>query len=257
MNRRDQFHETEYDWNLAVALTRSGVSSSVADRLTLVICQLHYLLNLRGEADRDEHHRVWHSYESLRQWFPSWGKSDSNLRRAIGAGVRAGFILKRRTQRENLYSLDYGALLTLMLNAGVEPSDSMPSDIEERRGVHLSVKHEHTDKALHFLEESDREFAEGERLQASEKLWGAATHAVMAVAQERGWDDSSHRALKNAVIRLSDEEGGFAGRALRGGFVAAEKFHSNFYHNNMEDFEIEADRADVHRFVSWMLGLLE
>ena len=119
------------------------------------------------------------------------------------------------------------------------------------------IKHEHAETALHFLAESDREFAEGERLQASEKLWGAATHAVMAVIQERGWDDSSHRALKNAVIRLSDEEGGFAGGALRGGFAAAEKFHRNFYHNNMEDFEIEADRPEVYEFVRRTLGLLE
>lgn len=117
--------------------------------------------------------------------------------------------------------------------------------------------HEHAETAEHFLGESEREFAAGERLQASEKLWGAATHAVMAVIQERGWDDSSHRALKNAVIRLSDEREESARNALRGGFTTAEKFHRNFYHNSMEDFEIEADRPEVHEFVRRVLGLLE
>ena len=40
----------------------------------------------------------------------------------------------------------------------------------------------HAATANEFLDASDQEFAAGDHLQASEKLWGAATHAVMAVA---------------------------------------------------------------------------
>ena len=66
---------------------------------------------------------------------------------------------------------------------------------------------DHAAKALEFLAESDREFAEGDHLQASEKLWAAATHAVMAAAEKRGWPhDSSHRALHEAAERLSDDQ---------------------------------------------------
>ena len=111
----------------------------------------------------------------------------------------------------------------------------------------------HTVTALEFLDASDREFAGGDHLQASEKLWGAASHAVMAVAQQRGWPHRSHRALKNAVGRLTDETGD---DGLAGGFAAAEKFHKNFYHDEMEDFEIEHDRPLVHRFVARTLALL-
>ena len=59
--------------------------------------------------------------------------------------------------------------------------------------------------AFGFLDDSDREFAAGDVLQASEKLWGAASHAVIAVAESRNWNHGSHRALKNAVFRLATE----------------------------------------------------
>lgn len=111
----------------------------------------------------------------------------------------------------------------------------------------------HAVAAQEFLDASDREFAAGDHLQASEKLWGAATHAVMAVAQQRGWPHRSHRSMKNAVSRIVEENGddGFAA-----GFLAAEKFHKNFYHDEMEDFEIDQDRPLVHRFVARILTLL-
>ena len=111
----------------------------------------------------------------------------------------------------------------------------------------------HAENAEEFLVASDKEFAAGDHLQASEKLWGAATHAVMAVAQQREWPHRSHRSLKNVVSRIVAETGddGFAA-----GFLAAEKFHKNFYHDEMEDFEIEHDRPMVHRFVARVLTLL-
>jgi hypothetical protein len=111
----------------------------------------------------------------------------------------------------------------------------------------------HAVTAQEFLEASDREFASGDHLQASEKLWGAATHAVMAVAQRRDWPHRSHRSRKNAVGRLTAETGD---DGIAGGFAAAEKFHKNFSHDEMEDFEIEHDRPLVHRFVARVLALL-
>ena len=111
---------------------------------------------------------------------------------------------------------------------------------------------EHTQTAQDFLEAADREFAAGDLVQGSEKLWGAAAHAVMAVAQQRGWEHRSHRSLKNAVIRLSQEQDD---PLLASDFLAAEKFHRNFYHDDMEDYERDADRPIVERFVERMLAL--
>ena len=115
------------------------------------------------------------------------------------------------------------------------------------------LANDHAAKALEFLAQSDAEFAEGDRLQASEKLWGAATHAIIAVAQQRGWRHGSHRALKEAAMKLSYERDD---TGIRRGFAVAEKFHSNFYHDHMGDFELDANRPEVHDFVHQVLALL-
>ena len=115
------------------------------------------------------------------------------------------------------------------------------------------LTNDHAAKALDFLAQSDAEFAEGDRLQASEKLWGAATHAIMAAAQQRGWRHGSHRALKEVAEQLSDDHND---PLIEYGFLAAEKFHRNFYHDNMEDFELDLDRPKVHDFVRRVLALL-
>ena len=116
------------------------------------------------------------------------------------------------------------------------------------------LTNDHAAKALDFLAQSDAEFAEGDHLQASEKLWAAATHAVMAAAEKRGWQhDSSHRALHEAAERLSDDHGD---PLIGYGFSIAEKFHGNFHYDYMEDFELEADRPEVHDFVHQVLALL-
>ena len=106
--------------------------------------------------------------------------------------------------------------------------------------------------AREFLTASDEEFARGDVLQGAEKLWGAAAHAVMSVAQERDWPHESHRSLKNAVVRLSDE---YDDQLIAGYFLAAEKFHRHFYRDSMEDWERDADRPLVHDFVERVLRL--
>ncbi|CAI8012952.1 hypothetical protein GBAR_LOCUS8260 [Geodia barretti] len=113
---------------------------------------------------------------------------------------------------------------------------------------------DHTQTAQEFLAASDREFAVGETLQASEKLWGAAAHAIMAVAQQRELEHGTHRALINAGRQIADETDN---DQLRLGILAAQHFHSNFYNGTMEDEDIEYDRPLVHRFVTLMLTLVE
>ena len=113
---------------------------------------------------------------------------------------------------------------------------------------------EHAQTARDFLAASDREFAAGDHLQGSEKLYGAATQAVIAICQQRGWRRHSHRAMKQAVTEIAREQGD---QLIAGGFSAAERFHANFFHDYMEDYEREADRPTVHHFVARLLGLLE
>ena len=117
------------------------------------------------------------------------------------------------------------------------------------------VTQEHIQTAQHFLDAAEREFAAGDAIQGSEKMWGAAAHAVMAVAQQREWPFGSHGALRSAVRRLSRESDE---AALLGGFVAAEKFHANFYHGFMEhDADFELSRLVVRQFVERVLEFLD
>ena len=108
--------------------------------------------------------------------------------------------------------------------------------------------------ARKFLADSDREFAAGERQQASEKLYGAANEALTAIAVQRKWQRRTHRDMKNAAQKLAAE---FDDPFLSAGFGIAEKFHKNFFHDEMEDYEITADRVDVHLYVNRLLALME
>ena len=110
---------------------------------------------------------------------------------------------------------------------------------------------EHAQTAREFLEASDQEFLVGDILQGAEKLWGAAAHAVMAIAIERGWPHNSHRALKNAVSQISAE---LEDPSIEMAFGLAEKFHRHFYHDSMEDWERDADRPLVKEFVRRVLS---
>ena len=111
-----------------------------------------------------------------------------------------------------------------------------------------------TAAALEFLAASEREFAAGDVAQGSEKLWGAASQAVIAVAQRRGWKYGSHRDLKVAVARLAEEDDDDG--TLGADFAVAEKFHANFYHLFMDELQLEQDPQYVRRFVRQALALL-
>jgi hypothetical protein len=110
---------------------------------------------------------------------------------------------------------------------------------------------EHVQTARAFLDAADPEFADGDSMQASEKMWGAASHAVKAVAHERSWPCGSHRDLSVAVRRLSEECGD---PSIRSGFGLAEKFHANFYTGFMEQYHIDQDRPFVQEFVERLVN---
>ena len=111
---------------------------------------------------------------------------------------------------------------------------------------------EHITTAREFLNGADREFDAGDALQGSEKLWGAFSHAVVAICQERGWKYGSHREIIDAGLRLAEEMG-----IDRGEVWTARIFHANFHHGFLEDFEIEHGRPVVRSFVERILAVQE
>ena len=106
--------------------------------------------------------------------------------------------------------------------------------------------------ALDYLEKADQYFADGDLLQASEKLWGAASHAVLSVATEREWRDASHRALTEAAESLAIEADN---PLIASNFSAARLYHRNFYHGFMEPEEWLTDRPKIHYFVVQVLAM--
>ena len=113
---------------------------------------------------------------------------------------------------------------------------------------------ERSHPAIDLLDQAESEFAAGDAIQASAKLWGAATHAVVAVATERGWRCDNDRDIKTAVLRLADENDDML---LQSGFITAQKFHINMYYDLLHDFELELDPPIVHDFVHRTLALLK
>ena len=63
---------------------------------------------------------------------------------------------------------------------------------------------EHADQALVFLKHSEEEFSRGDSFQASEKLWGAATQAVLATMD--GKAPRTHREMKRRVRMLANKQ---------------------------------------------------
>ena len=115
-------------------------------------------------------------------------------------------------------------------------------------------REEHANLARALLEASDRNFASGDRVQGSEELWGAATHAVMAVVTQLKWEWELEEILKEAVIKLVGQTGE---PFLEVGVDAAVKFHQNFYDDEMKDYEIKVECPKVHRFVNMVLPMMK
>ena len=105
---------------------------------------------------------------------------------------------------------------------------------------------EHTLISREFFTKAEEALAQGDFLQASEKLWGAAAHMVKSVAEARGWAHSGHRELFEVVNRLTNESGDLEPRHL---FHTANSLHSNFYENWMAEDWIEAGAKEVGEFL--------
>ena len=116
------------------------------------------------------------------------------------------------------------------------------------------AKVSHAQIARDFLSKSIEEFASGDNLQASEKLWGATAHAIMAVAENRGLKCNSHKGYRAVINQLTDSPDY---QLLRLGFSAAEMFHGNFYNNFMASETIDESRPDVENVVRLLLQLAE
>ena len=82
----------------------------------------------------------------------------------------------------------------------------------------------------------------GDRVQASEKGWGAVAEAFKSIAEERGWSHKGHRLLNDVAFQLSVE---WERREIKLVYDAIEKLHINFYEDEMELDDIAASITDA------------
>ena len=105
----------------------------------------------------------------------------------------------------------------------------------------------HAERSWRFLDLVDEEVGRGELEEASNKLWGAAAHAIKAVAERRGWFHGSHNALADTVMRLIDDEG--APPLLYTYYTSASSFHSRSYGWPPNSDEIRHGKGQMADFI--------
>ena len=83
-----------------------------------------------------------------------------------------------------------------------------------------------------LLEHAAEMIAQGDRLQASEKLWGAVAHRLKAFAAGRGWPYRSHADGRTIVRHVASHAGDPQINTL---FRIALDAHQNFYDDAWEE----------------------
>jgi hypothetical protein len=97
------------------------------------------------------------------------------------------------------------------------------------------------------------EWAKEDRLQASEKAWGAFSDIVKAMAIQRGWPHHYHDVLEDIGLQLADELGR---QDLMGTIAMARMLHRNFYDFYMGLAQLGTAIGDIEVFVRDMKELL-
>ena len=122
--------------------------------------------------------------------------------------------------------------------------------------VTVSEQRENEEKyaelSLRLLGQAQEEFDKGDRLQASEKAWGAAAHAMKAAAERRGWNHHNHGLLFAVAGQLSDDVGDPELRTL---FHVASSMHQNFYEDWQPEGSVREGINQVRRLVELMEAL--
>ena len=101
----------------------------------------------------------------------------------------------------------------------------------------------HVQMSRRFLEHARIQLEEGDRVQAGEKIWGAAAHALKSVGEQRGWIHDRHPNIFDIGEHLGRE---FDKEELFDRYLArADYVHRNFYDNDRSELSVRYALADV------------
>ncbi len=90
----------------------------------------------------------------------------------------------------------------------------------------------HSVHAYQLMDHAEAMLEEGDRLQASEKAWGAYIHQIKALAEEIGWPYRNTRDLhsfENVVAKLAHEKLGKEEDEVLDLAAVVDSLHKNFY----------------------------
>ncbi len=118
----------------------------------------------------------------------------------------------------------------------------------------LETANEYMSRSQQLWQEAQIALQEGSRIQASEKLWGAAAQAVKAVGEAKGWPHNAHRELYNIIDRLERETGQ---RRLGELFAIANALHQNFYEWWMPLEQVRERAAAIQELREALAALME
>ena len=94
-----------------------------------------------------------------------------------------------------------------------------------------------------LIQQARGELDKGDRLQATEKVWGALAQMLKAHGQQRGWMNlGGHRTVGHIARQLDAE---YDDLRISDAYVAADNGHRNFYDNEMSPPEIAGIIATV------------
>ena len=108
----------------------------------------------------------------------------------------------------------------------------------------------HQTHSRRLIQHAEERLALGDRLQTSEKAWGAVAHYLKVIADRRGWRYETHVDSFRVTRALTAEQ---ANPRIRELFSIAEGLHKNYYRDAMP-LEFLADSLEN---VRELLSILE
>jgi len=103
-----------------------------------------------------------------------------------------------------------------------------------------------------YLAEAKELLKEGNLVQASEKLWGAAALTVKMVAAKRGLKLEQHGGLWVFVNMIAKERGD---KEIVTFFGVANALHRNFYENEMPEETVKISAEDIENLITKLKGV--
>ena len=116
------------------------------------------------------------------------------------------------------------------------------SDMILRSGP-IEAHYVHSQRLISHAEEK---LAEGDRIQASEKAWGAIAHYFKHIAAQRGWRYVTHADAFRVSDRIAAELGDLRVQTM---FSIANGMHSNFYQDQKSLNHIAQEIEEMKMFL--------